>query len=185
MSKQIPDLMQIQKNEVSNDDLMVIRDVSENRDKKGTVGDIIGRPREGWLSILADTWVFASYNGSSKIGVVNVNEGALALYSVGMRVKFVQGVTVKYGVIVGQTNTSLSIFMLDDVALADATIETIQVSQSFAPQTDAGTNFFGTLLTGQIDGLPVMLAVKNQESDPDVPAQPGFVILEAILGDEV
>lgn len=185
MSKQLQDLMQLQKQEISNDDLLLVRDLSESRDKKAAVGDVFGRPREGWLAIVADTWVFNSYNASSHIGVVDVNDGALGLYSVGMRVKFVQGVTLKYGVIVGQTGDSLSIFMLEEAELADAAIEQVQVSQSFAPQTDAGTNFFATLLTGQIDGLPVMLAVKDQESDPDVPAQPGFVILEAILGDEV
>lgn len=185
MSKQIPDLMELQKSEVSNDDLMLIRDVSENRDKKASIGSMIGRPREGWIAILADTWVFKSFNTGSNIGVVDVNDGSFLLYSIGMRVRFVQGVTVKFAVIVGQTNDTLSLFMLNDEDLVDSTISEIQVSQSFAPQTDEGTNFFGTLATGQIDGLPIMIAVKNSEADPDVPAQPGFVILEAILGDEV
>lgn len=185
MSKQLQDLMQLQKHQISSDDLFLVRDTSDARDKKVTVGDAIGRPLEGWLAIIADTWTFVSYNTGTHVGVVETSDGALALYAMGMRVKFVQGVTVKYGIIVGQTNDSLSIFMLDDVELSNSAITEIQVSQSFAPQTETAVNFFGTLATGQIDGLPIMFAVKDNESDPDVPAQAGFVILEAILGDEV
>lgn len=185
MSKQLVDLQELAKDDISNDDLMLIRDVSESRDKKAPIGTVIGRPREGWIAVVSDVWTFVSFNADSNVGVVNCNSGALAIYSIGMRVKLVQGSTTKYAVIVGQTDTTLSLYMLNEVALANATIEQVQYSQSFAPQTDTGVNFFATLMTGQIDGLPVIMAVKNTEADPDVSPQAGFVILEAILGDEV
>ena len=185
MSKQIPDLMELNKSQVTDDDLMMIRDVSENRDKKASIGSIVGRPREGWIAAISDVWTFSSYSSDSHIGVVNCNAGALALYSIGMRVKFVQNSTQKYAVIVELSDTTIGLYMIDDVALENTALTQIQYSQSFAPATDTGANFFATLMTGQIDGLPVMMAVKNSESDPDVEAREGYVILEAILGDEV
>lgn len=185
MGKQIIDLQELAKDQVSNDDVMMIRDVSENRDKRAKVGNIVGRPREGWISTLSDSWSFSSYSASTSHGIVNCNPGGLAIYSIGMRVKFVQGGVEKYAVVIGQTDTTLELFMLNDAILENAALASIEYSQSFAPQTDNGVNFFASLVTGNIDGLPVMLAVKNSESDPDVPAKPGYIILEAILGDEV
>lgn len=185
MSKQIPDLVELQKSQVDDDDLMLIRDVSDNRDKKATIGNIVGKPREGWIVVISDIWTYVSYSSTTKIGEVSCNAGALGIYSIGMRVQFTQTSVIKYGIIIDITDTSLTILMINSTTLENKSLEEIKYSQSFAPQTATAVNFFGTLLTGQIDGLPVILAVKNSESDPDVPAQTGYVILEAILGDGV
>ena len=74
--------------------------------------------------------------------------------------------------------------MLNNAILENAPITKIKYSQSFAPQTDTATNFFGTLLQGQIDGMPVLLTTKNKESDPDVAPQDGYVVLQMTLADE-
>ena len=117
MSKQIPDLMELNKSQVTDDDLMMIRDVSENRDKKASIGSIVGRPREGWIAVISDVWTFSAYSFETHVGTVTCNAGALALYSIGMRVKFVQNSTQKYAVIVELSDTTIGLYMIDDGAL--------------------------------------------------------------------
>lgn len=185
MSKQIVDLQELQRNQVSDEDFVMVRDVSENRDKKASIGSVMGRPKEGWLSMAPDNIAYSSYDHSTKLGKVSCNAGGLNRYSIGMRVQFVQGTKKKYAIINAQTDTELTLLMLNNERLENSAITGAQVSQSFSPQTDGDVNFFGTLMTGQIDGLPVIMAVKARESDPDVPPVPGYVVLEAILGDEV
>lgn len=185
MSKQIVDLQELRRNQLADDDLVMVRDVSENRDKKATIGSVMGRPKEGWMSVSSDTLAYVSYDSASKIGKMSCNAGGLTRYAIGMRMQFDQGTKRKYAVIIDQTDTSISVLMLKNERLENAPITGAQVSQSFSPQTDDNVNFFGTLMTGQIDGLPVVMAVKAKESDPDVPPVPGCVVLEAILGDEV
>lgn len=184
MAKQLPDLQQITKTGLADDDLMWIRDVSENRDKKATLGDIFGRTLEGWIPVVSDNWAYSSYDATKKTGKISINAGGLGKYAVGQRVQFVQSNKRKYGIVVSQTDNSLSVLMLNGEALENSAITEAQYSQSFAPQTETGTNFFATLLQGQVDGLPVIIAAKNRESDPDVPAQEGYVVLEMILSDE-
>ena len=40
MSKQIVDLQELRRNQLADDDLVMVRDVSENRDKKATIGSL-------------------------------------------------------------------------------------------------------------------------------------------------
>lgn len=184
MAKQLTDLQQIMRTSLTDDDLIWIRDVSENRDKKATLGDIFGRTLEGWIAVVNDNWAYVSYDATKKTGRISVNAGGLGKYAIGQRLQFVQNNTTKYAVVIAQTDTTLDVLMLGSSTLEDAAISSAKYSQSFAPQTETGVNFFATLLQGQVDGLPVLLAAKDNESDPDVEAQDGYVILEMILADE-
>ena len=184
MAKQLTDLQQITKTALTDDDLIWIRDVSENRDKKATIGDVFGRTLEGWIAVVNDNWAYVSYDATKKTGRISVNAGGLEKYAVGQRLQFVQNNTKKYAIVIAQTDTTLDVLMLNDKALENVAITEAQYSQSFAPQTETGTNFFATLLQGQVDGLPVIVTAKNNESDPDVDAQEGYVVLEMILSDE-
>nr|DAV53572.1 MAG TPA: hypothetical protein [Caudoviricetes sp.] len=184
MAKQLTDLQRIPRTGISSDDLIWIRDMSDNRDKKATIGDVFGRPLEGWISVVGDNLSFSSYDEAKKIGVISVNAGGLSRYAVGQRLSFKQDDVVKYAVIVAQTDTTISALMLNGVSLSSSAISEIQVSQSFAPQTSTGTNFYASLLQGQIDGKPVIVTTKNKESDPDATPQEGYVILQLTLADE-
>lgn len=184
MAKQLTDLQQINKQEISDNDLIWLRDISENRDKKANVGDVFGRPLEGWISVVTDIFTFKSYDNVKKIGVITVNAGGLKRYAVGQRLNFIQKTANKYAIIIAQTDTELKVLMLNNAILENVPITKIKYSQSFAPQTDTATNFFGTLLQGQIDGMPVLLTTKNKESDPDVAPQDGYVVLQMTLADE-
>ena len=183
MAKQLTDLQQITKTALTDDDLIWIRDVSENRDKKATLGDVFGRTLEGWIAVVNDTWTYVSYDATKKTGRISVNAGGLGKYAVGQRLEFVQNNTTKYAVVIAQTDTTLDVLMLGSYALEDATISDAKYSQSFAPQTETGTNFFATLLQGQVGNLPVIVTAIN-EGDADVNAQEGYVILEMIIGED-
>lgn len=183
MAKQLTDLQQMSRAALTADDLIWIRDVSENRDKKATIGDIFGRTLEGWIAVINDTWTFVSYDSNKKVGKISVNAGGLGVYAVGQRVQFSQSGVVKYGVIISQTDTSIDVLMLNNAALENVAIADAKYSQSFAPQTDTGTNFFATLLQGQVNNMPVLLTAIN-EGDSDVAPQAGYVVLELIIGDD-
>ena len=184
MAKQLTDLQRILRQSISSDDLMWLRDVSDNRDKKATIGDVFGRPLEGWVSVVGDNLSFSSYDEAKKIGKISVRAGGLSRYAVGQRLSFMQDDILKYAVIVDQSDTSISILMLNGAKLSASQLTDVQLSQSFAPQTATGVNFYSTLLQGQIDGLPVIIATKDKESDPDIAPQVGYVILQITLTDE-
>ncbi len=183
MPKQLTDLQQITKTALNDDDLIWIRDVSENRDKKATIGDIFGRTLEGWIAVVNDNWTYVSYNATKKTGRISVSAGGLAKYAVGQRLQFKQGTTKKYAIIIAQTDTTIDVLMLGNSTLENVAITEAQYSQSFAPQTETGMNFYANLLQGQVENLPVLVTAIN-EGDEDVSAQDGYVILELIIGDD-
>lgn len=181
MSKQIIDLAEIQKSEIESEDLLLIRDVSDNQDKKVPISSLLGRPQEGWISAL-DNWRFVSFG--NEIGVVSVNAGGLSVYGVGNRVFFTQDNAEKYGIVVAQTDTTLSILMLNKATLTNSEIENPAYSFNLTPQTTGNINFMVNTVTGTVDGLPIMLAYKKNADAPDVPPRAGYVIFEAILGEQ-
>lgn len=183
MAKQLTDLQQMMRTSITDDDLIWIRDVSENRDKKATIGDVFGRTLEGWIAVVNDTWAYVSYDSVKKIGRISVSAGGLSKYAVGQRLEFAQGNVTKHAIVVAQTDTTLDIMMLGGASLDNIAISNAKYSQSFAPQTDTGVNFFGNLLQGQVDNMPVIVTTIN-EGNADVAAQEGYVVLELVIGNE-
>lgn len=139
MAKQIPDLTQLLPADLTADDLLVIRDISAQKDKKIRVGDLTGMPSIGWISAL-ETWTFASF--ANGIGVVNIPSGGLTKYAVGMKVQFSQATGgKKYAVITGVTNTTLTLVMLLGASLTNESVATPQYSTEAAPPTSDTVDF--------------------------------------------
>lgn len=133
MAKQIPDLTQLLPADLTADDLLVIRDISAQKDKKIRVGDLTGMPSIGWISAL-ETWTFASF--ANGIGVVNIPSGGLTKYAVGMKVQFSQATGgKKYAIITGVTNTTLTLAMMLSASLTNESVATPQYSTEAAPPT--------------------------------------------------
>lgn len=182
MSKQIVDLIEIEKSEISSEDFMLLRDVSDKRDKKVKISSLMGRPQEGWLVAL-DNWSFISFGNG--IGVIRVAAGGLSTYGVGNRIMFRQDGALKYGIVVSQTDTSLSVLMLNEAELTSTAITEPKYSFNLTPQTVGDVNFMVNTVTGMVDGLPILMASKPNAEAPDVAPQAGYVVFEAILGEQV
>lgn len=151
MAKQIPDLTQLLPADLTADDLLVVRDVSANKDKKIRVGDVTGMPAIGWIAAL-ETWTFASY--ANGVGVVNIPSGGLTKYAVGNRVQFSQTTGgKKYAIVTGVTNTTLTLALLSGATLANEGIATPQYSTEYAPPTSDNvdwTTFLKVLLQSNV-----------------------------------
>ena len=138
MAKQIPDLTSIVASELSVDDLLVIRDVSAQKDKKVRIGDIVGMPALGWVSTV-DTWVFT--NCEHGILEVGVSGKPKEKYANNMRVQFTHEDTTKYGIIQEVKNNGLKIKMLDGEDITNSVIKTPQYSTEYAPATKDTVDF--------------------------------------------
>ena len=138
MAKQIPDLTSIVASELSVDDLLVIRDVSAQKDKKVRIGDIVGMPALGWVSTV-DTWVFT--NCEHGILEVGVSGKPKEKYANNMRVQFTHEDTTKYGIIQEVKNNGLKIKMLDGEDITNSVIKTPQYSTEYAPATRDNVDF--------------------------------------------
>lgn len=153
MAKQIPDLTQLLPADLTADDLLVVRDVSANKDKKIRVGDVTGMPAIGWIAAL-ETWTFASY--ANGVGVVNIPSGGLTKYAIGMKVQFSQTTGgKKYAIVTGVTNTTLTLSFLLGATLANEGIATPQYSTEAAPPTSDNVDWttFRTPITKTIDNV--------------------------------
>lgn len=80
----------------------------------------------GWIPIL-DTWTYASAT------TITVPSGAASLYSVGDKVKIVQGVTTKYFYVVTVADTLLTVTGGSDYTVANAAISGIYISKAVSP----------------------------------------------------
>lgn len=139
MAKQIVDLTSIVSSELSVDDLLVVRDVSAQKDKKVRIGDIVGMPTAGWLSAVG-TWVYTDCTDDGLL-TVGVSGTPKEKYSKEMRVQFVYEDTVKYGLIREVGNNSLKVQILDYKKIESGIIKTPQYSTEFAPATKDSIDF--------------------------------------------
>ena len=138
MAKQIPDLTSIVASELSVDDLLVIRDVSAQKDKKVRIGDIVGMPTLGWVSTV-DTWVFTSCeDGILEVGVSGKPKEK---YANNMRVQFTHEDKTKYGIVQEVKNNGLKIRMLDGEDITNSVIKTPQYSTEYTPATKDNVDF--------------------------------------------
>lgn len=78
-------------------------------------------PNDGWSSA-NETYSYVSWDPATKTGVVGTNQDATSLLSVGMKVKFTQNATVKYGIIVAISSTQITLFMGTDYTLTNEVI---------------------------------------------------------------
>lgn len=77
-----------------------------------------------------ETWEFSSVDGAT--GVITIPSDGTTKYSLGMKVQFTQ-TTVKYGIIVGITSTTMTIYTGTDYTLANATISNNFYSSASSP----------------------------------------------------
>jgi hypothetical protein len=87
----------------------------------------------GWRDIL-ETWAYASYSSTSRIGVFTVPAGATDKYNPGMRVMFTQTTGgLKYGIIVDVTSTTVSVFLPNGTSLVNEPVLYPSYSSSKQP----------------------------------------------------
>jgi hypothetical protein len=88
----------------------------------------------GWYTgNTGTTYTYVSWNATTKIGIVATNQDVTSLLSVGMKVKFTQNATVKYGIIVAISSTQITLFMGTDYTLLNAVITNAFYSMLKAP----------------------------------------------------
>lgn len=88
----------------------------------------------GWYTgRTGTTYAFVSWNSTTKIGIVSTSQDVTSLLSVGMKVRFVQNATTKYGIIVAITSTQITLFMGTDYTLTNAGITDAYYSIVKAP----------------------------------------------------
>jgi hypothetical protein len=86
----------------------------------------------GWIS-LTGTFTFVSWDSTTYTGVVNSNLDLTSYLSVGMKVKFTQSATVKFGIITAITSTQLTLFLGTDYSLNNSGISNAFYSMLKAP----------------------------------------------------
>lgn len=88
----------------------------------------------GWYTgRTGTTYAFVSWNSTTKIGIVSTSQDVTSLLSVGMKVRFVQNATTKYGIIVALNSTQITLFMGTDYTLTNAGITDAYYSIVRAP----------------------------------------------------
>lgn len=117
----------------ASDDKLVILDESTGATKKISVGDLTGTPEFGWVST-TETWVYASWSATTRIGVLTVPTDATQTYSPGMRIRIEQATGgTKYGIIHAVSSTTLTIFFPDGTTLNNEAVTLPYFSASKVP----------------------------------------------------
>lgn len=108
--KRLDQLTQLTAAQLSQDDIIGIRDQSAGQTKYITVKDLTGSPDFGWSST-GESWTFSSWSATTRIGVITVPTDATTKYTPGMRIRIAQTTGgTKYGIIHAVTSTTLSVF---------------------------------------------------------------------------
>jgi hypothetical protein len=88
----------------------------------------------GWYQTgISPTFTFVSWDNSVRTGVVNSNLDLTPYLSVGMKVKFTQSATVKFGIITAITSTQLTLFLGTDYSLNTSAISNSYYSMLKTP----------------------------------------------------
>lgn len=116
----------------------------------------------GWYTgRTGTTYAFVSWNSTTKIGIVSTSQDVTSLLSVGMKVRFVQNATTKYGIIVAITSTQITLFMGTDYTLTNGGITDAYYSIVRAPHgfpMDPNKWSLKTQFSNQINSIPAQSA---------------------------
>lgn len=89
---------------------------------------------QGWYKTgINPTFTFVSWDSTTYTGVVSSNLDMTPYLNVGMKVKFTQNASIKYGIIVAITSTRITLFMGTDYTLLNAVITNAFYSMEKAP----------------------------------------------------
>lgn len=92
--------------------------------KRVTVAKLTGAPDFGYQAT-GESWTFASFNSTTRIGVVNVPSDATTKYSIGMWVRFAQTTGgTKWAIITAVTTSTLTLNMFYNQSLTNEAITT-------------------------------------------------------------
>lgn len=86
----------------------------------------------GWRQA-SESWAYASWASTTRIGVITVPSGATTRYQKGMRLRIEQPSGTKYGIIVAVASTSLTVFFPSGTTLDNAAISYPAYSTQKAP----------------------------------------------------
>lgn len=87
----------------------------------------------GWKP-LTESWSYASWNGTTRIGVITVPSGATSRYIEGMRVRIEQPTGgTKYGIIVAVASTTLTVFFPSGTTFNNESVSYPAYSSQKAP----------------------------------------------------
>ena len=89
--------------------------INEAKESGGSGGSNVWETINGALS-------FSSYDSITKTGIVNTSNNLVSVLNPGMKIRFNQGESTKYGFITGITNSSLTVFFGNDYFLEDRSI---------------------------------------------------------------
>ena len=123
--------------ELASNDYLLVLDSSASIAKKISVANAFGIPDFGWV-VTGESWTFASWSSTTKIGTITVPTDATVKYYPGMRIRISQSTGgVKYGIIVKVAATLLTVFFGTDYTLNNEAISSPVYS---AEKTPVGFN---------------------------------------------
>lgn len=118
---------------LASNDYLIVLDSSANIAKKITVANAFGIPEIGWTAA-GETWVYASWSSTTRIGTITVPTDATTKYYAGMRVKISQTTGgTKYGIIVAVAATLLTVFFPSGTTFNNETVTTPMYSTVKVP----------------------------------------------------
>jgi len=95
---------------LASDDYLVVLDSSANIAKKITIANAFGIADFGWTAS-GESWTYASWSATTRIGTITVPTDATTKYYEGMRIKITQATGgTKYGIIHDVAATLLTVF---------------------------------------------------------------------------
>lgn len=101
-------------------------------DNTSTFTGIKLRSMSGWVDA-NETWTYSSYDSTNKTGIVTVPSDATTKYAKGMRVMFTNNSATQYGIVVGVTSTTLTVYFGTDYSLTNSAITVPYYSSQKAP----------------------------------------------------
>lgn len=107
---------------VAQNDYLTIVDTSAGQSKRVSVKTLVGNVDLGWVAT-GESWTFSSWSSTTRIGVITVPSDATTKYTPGMRTRFSQSTGgTKYGIIVGVTTTTVTVFFPSGVTFNNETV---------------------------------------------------------------
>ncbi len=149
-------------------DMLAIYEASTGVTKKISVANLTGLPDLGWTAT-GESWSYASWSSTTRIGTITVPTNATTKYSAGMRIRISQSTGgTKYGIITKVEATTLTVFFptgvtLNNEAISSPVYSTLKVPYGFNPDP---TNWQLTLTDAndQTRSTPVAGTWYNQGS---------------------
>lgn len=118
---------------LASNDYIVVLDSSANIAKKITVANAFGVPEATWVAA-GESWTYASWASSTRIGTITVPTNATTKYQAGMRVKITQSTGgTKYGIIHKVEATLLTVHFPSGTTLNNEAITSPSYSSLKAP----------------------------------------------------